>query len=118
MSRTVTAPVLKDWCSYAFVASQRYFSGLLVLLYSLLEQHRELPDCRTLTLIWHSSLADTVLQPAQRRAIDCLATGHGRRVDYLAADDARMRVWWVRVLLVYQIIGWGNGRGSLFITFL
>ena len=83
----------KDWCQYAFVASRHYFPGLLVVLYSLLEQHRGLPDCRALTLIWHPSLADTVLQPAQRRAIECLATAHGRQLDYLAADDARLRIW-------------------------
>ena len=75
-------------CSLFTTASRQYLPGVATLLSSF--QQRSGLGC-VLSLLWHDSIPDTLLVPAQVQLLRCAA--HPLQLHLLRADDSRVELY-------------------------
>lgn len=80
-------------CSYAFVATKSYFTGLAVVLHSLkLANGNASSDCEIVLMLWHPEHNDTALALPQRRLLQSLAAP-SYKVVFRRVNHTRFSLW-------------------------
>ena len=92
-SHTIAARDTQFNCSYAFVATKSYFTGLAVVLHSLkLANGNASSDCEIVLMLWHPEHNDTALALPQRRLLQSLAAP-SYNVVFRRVNHTRFSLW-------------------------